>query len=192
MRPLVMMVAALGFAPLILGAQDGGFGVKGGLSYGNVSNGGALPGSTTQRSGFAVGISAVSGGPIGFGIEALYAQRGVTSSIEADRWHLDYLDIPVYVRLAVPHSVVTPFAYAGPQASFEFKCGAGSFNCADTGRPKAIFAGVIGAGLRLSQMHGLSIDGRYIYGLTDLKLSTVSSSESYQTRSFLLLAGIAF
>lgn len=192
MRPIVMIVAALGFAPMMLQAQDGGFGLKGGLSYGNVSNGGALPGSVTQRSGFAVGISALTGGPIGIGIEALYAQRGVTSSIEADRWHLDYLDIPVYVRLAMPNSVVTPFAYAGPQASFELKCGAGSFNCPDTGRPKAIFAGVIGAGLRLSQMHGLSIEGRYIYGLTDLKLSTVSSSESYQTRSFLLLAGLAF
>jgi hypothetical protein len=55
-----------------------------------------------------------------------------------------------------------------------------------------MFAGVIGAGLRLSQMYGLSVEGRYIYGLTDLKLSTISSSESYQTRSFLLLAGIAF
>lgn len=192
MRPHVMVAAVLAFAPLMLGAQDGGFGLKGGLSYGNVSNGGALPGSVTQRSGFAVGVSAVSGGPIGFGIEALYAQRGVTSSIAADRWHLDYLDIPVYLRLAMPNSAVTPFAYAGPQASFELKCGAGSFDCPDTGRPTAIFAGVIGAGLRLSAMHGLSIEGRYIYGLTDLKLSTVSSSESYQTRSFLLLAGIAF
>lgn len=192
MRPLAMMVAALGFAPMLLGAQDGGFGIKGGLSYGNVSNGGALPGSVTQRSGFAVGVSAVSGGPIGFGIEALYAQRGVTSSVAANRWHLDYLDIPVYLRLAMPNSAVTPFAYAGPQASFELKCGAGSFDCPDTGRPTAIFAGVIGAGLRLGAMHGLSIEGRYIYGLTDLKLSTVSSSESYQTRSFLLLAGIAF
>lgn len=192
MRPLGMAVAALGFVPLLLGAQDGSFGLKGGLSYGNVSNGGALPGSVTQRSGFAVGISAVSGGPIGVGIEALYAQRGVTSDVAADRWHLDYLDIPVYVRLAMPNAVATPFAYAGPQASFELKCGAGSFNCPDSGRPTALFAGVIGAGLRLRAMRGLSIEGRYIYGLTDLKLSTVSSAESYQTRSFLLLAGISF
>ena len=47
MRSVIMAVAALGFAPMMLGAQDGGFGVKGGLSYGNVSNGGALPGSVT-------------------------------------------------------------------------------------------------------------------------------------------------
>jgi hypothetical protein len=192
MRHHWLVAAALGFAPLVAQGQDGGFGVKGGLSYGNVSNGGALPGSVTQRSGFAVGVSAVSGGMLGVGIEALYAQRGVTSSIAVDRWHLDYLDIPVYVRVSMPNAVVTPFAYAGPQASFELKCGAGSFDCPDTGRPKAIFAGVIGAGLRMRQMHGLSVEGRYIYGLTDLKLSTISSSNSYQTRSFLLLAGIGF
>jgi hypothetical protein len=192
MRHHWLIAAALGLAPLVAQGQAGGLGIKGGLSYGNVSNGGALPGSVTQRSGFAVGVSAVSGGMLGVGIEALYAQRGVTSSIAADRWHLDYLDIPVYVRLAMPNVVVTPFAYVGPQASFELKCGAGSFDCPDTGRPKAIFAGVIGAGLRLRQMHGLSIEGRYIYGLTDLKLSTISSSDSYQTRSFLLLAGIGF
>ena len=39
---------------------------------------------------------------------------------------------------------------------------------------------------------GLSVEGRYVYGLTDLNLNTVSTSESYQTRSFLLLAGISF
>ena len=192
MRRIVWLAAALGFAPMVLQAQGGGFGIKGGLSYGNVSNGGALPGSVTQRSGFAVGVSAVSGGMLGFGIEALYAQRGVTSSVAADRWHLDYLDIPVYVRLALPMPSVTPFAYAGPQASFELKCGTGSFNCPDTGRPTASYAGVIGAGVQLGVLHHLSIEGRYIYGLTDLKLGTVTSSSSYQTRSVLLLAGVGF
>jgi len=192
MRRLLIAAAMLGFAPFVVSAQQGSFGLKGGLSYGNVSNGGALPGSVTQRSGYAFGVSAVSGGRIGFGIEALYAQRGVTSSVAADTRRLDYLDIPVYVRLAVPMTSVMPFAYVGPQASFELKCGTGSFNCPDTGRPAATFAGVVGAGLQFGVLHGLSIEGRYVYGLTDLKLSTVSSATSYQTRSFLLLAGFGF
>ena len=41
-------------------------------------------------------------------------------------------------------------------------------------------------------LSGLSIEGRYVYGLTDLKLSTVSTSTSYQTRSFLVLLGLGF
>jgi hypothetical protein len=187
-----VMALALCLAPAVTSAQGGGLSIKGGISYGNVSNSGALPGSVTQRSGFAIGLSALSGGMLGFGVDALYAQRGVTSNIAADSRELDYLDIPVYLRLAAPVAAVQPFAYAGPQASFELKCGASSGNCPDTGRPKAAFSGVIGAGLRLGALHGLSLEGRYVYGLTDLKLSTVSTTKSYQTRSFLLLAGLGF
>jgi hypothetical protein len=188
----ILAFAALCAVPTFAGAQGGGFGIKGGLSYGNVSNSGALPGSVTQRSGIALGVSLISGGAVGFGIEALYAQRGMTSSLGSASRQLDYLDIPVYLRVALPLDAVTPFAYAGPQASFELKCGTSSGNCPDSGRPKAAYAGIIGAGVRLGALGGLSLEGRYVYGLTDLKLNTVSTSSSYQTRSFMLLAGISF
>lgn len=171
-------------------AQGGGLSIKGGLSYGNVSNSGALPGSVTQRSGFAIGLSAVSGGLIGFGIEGLYAQRGVTSSVPTDSRKLDYVDVPIYLRVALPTGPISPFAYAGPQGSYELNCGTDSGNCPASGRPKLTYSGVIGAGLRLGR--NLSIEGRYVYGLTDLKLSTVSTSTSYQTRSFLVLVGLGF
>jgi len=188
----LVLVAALCVAPALVRAQEGGLSIKAGLSYDHVSNSGALPGSVTQRSGIAFGVSAVSSGTIGLGIDVLYAQRGVTSSVATAARHLDYLDVPVYVRVALPMASMMPFAYAGPQASFELKCGAGSLNCPDTGRPKAAFAGVIGGGLRFGARRGVSVEGRYVYGLTDLKLSTVSTTTSYQTRSFLLLAGIGF
>lgn len=192
MKRSLIGFAALLAVPTLALAQGGGFGIKGGLSYGNVSNSGALPGSVTQRSGIALGVSALSGGAVGFGIEALYAQRGITSSVASASARLDYLDIPVYLRLALPTPGIAPFIYAGPQASFELKCGTQSGNCPDSGRPKAAYAGVIGAGVRLDAFMGLSLEGRYVYGLTDLNLNTVSTSESYQTRSFMLLAGISF
>lgn len=173
-------------------AQGGGLGIKGGLSYGNVSNSGALPGSVTQRSGFALGLTAATGGVVGFGIEGLYAQRGVTSSVAGDSRQLDYVDVPVYLRLALPTGPVAPFAYAGPQGSYELNCTTVGGNCPDTGRPKITYSGVIGAGVQFGVLNGLSVEGRYVYGLTDLKLSTVSTSTSYQTRSFLLLVGLGF
>jgi Outer membrane protein beta-barrel domain len=171
-------------------AQGGGLSIKGGLSYGNVSNSGALPGSVAQRSGFAVGLSAITGGTVGFGIEGLYAQRGVTSSVAGDARSLDYIDVPVYLRVALPTGPVSPFAYVGPQGSYELNCGTGSGNCPDSGRPKVTYSGVIGAGLQLGSR--LSLEGRYVYGLTDLKLSTISTTQSYQTRSFLVLLGFGF
>ena len=61
-----------------------------------------------------------------------------------------------------------------------------------SGRPKTSTAAVIGAGLRLGGMSAMTIEGRYVYGLTDLKLNTVTSSQSYKTRSFLILAGLTF
>ncbi|HVZ78157.1 MAG TPA: porin family protein [Gemmatimonadaceae bacterium] len=189
MKPLVGLFAAL--VPACAMAQ-GGVTLKGGVSYGNVSNAGALPGNLDNRTGFVGGVALNSGDLLGLGIEGLYAQRGLDSSTPGDARRLDYIDVPVYLRLTAPTPGITPFAYAGPQASFELSCSANGVSCPETGRPKTTYAGVIGAGVRLGALGGLSLEGRYVYGLTDLKLSTVNSSSSYKTRSFLLLAGIGF
>lgn len=170
-----------------------GLGVKGGLSYGDVSNRGLLPGQLTNRTGFAIGAGiGTTGTLLSFGLEGLYAQRGVVSDNGADERKLDYIDLPAYLRVTVPTPGVAPYAYAGPQFSFELSCRAGSNPCPDTDRPKVTYAAVIGGGVRLGQPGSLSIEGRYIYGLNDLKLSTVTSSESYQTRSFMILLGLGF
>ena len=167
-----------------------GLGIKAGLSYGTVSNVGVLPGDLHSRSGFAAGLGLQTGGPVGLGIEGLYAQRGVTGGAPGDARELNYLDIPVYLRVGMPTPGISPFVYAGPQASFELQCRAGGMDCPATGRPKTTYAGVIGAGVRL--VGGLTVEGRYIYGLTDLKLNTVTASQSYHTRSFLVLVGLGF
>jgi hypothetical protein len=177
-------------APSMARAQ-GGFGIKGGLSYGTATNNGVDPGAT-QRSGFAIGVGAITGGVVGFGIEGLYAQRGFTSTIAGASRKLDYIDVPLYLRVSIPTPLVSPFAYAGPQGSYELKCGTDSGNCPDSGRPKFTYAGVIGAGLRFGVLGGLSVEGRYIYSLTDLNMSTISTTKSYQARSLMLLVGIGF
>jgi opacity protein-like surface antigen len=189
---LAIAVLSLFVAPTMARAQAGGFGIKGGLSYGNVSNNGALPGTISQRSGFAIGVGANTGGVVGFGIEGLYAQRGFTSSTANASRKLDYIDVPLYVRVSFSTPIISPFAYAGPQGSYELNCGTDSGNCTDSGRPKVTYAGIIGAGLRFAPLGGLSVEGRYVYGLTDLKWGTVSTTNSYQSRSFMLLLGIGF
>ena len=123
---------------------------------------------------------------LGFGIEGLYAQRGVASSSTPDSRKLDYIDVPAYLRVNLPTPGLSPYAYAGPQVSFELHC---SDSC-PSGRPKTTTAAVIGAGVRLGAQSAFSLEGRYLYGLSDLKLNTVTSSQSYKTRSFLILAGI--
>lgn len=190
----IKSAAAIATALALLGAPaahaQGGIGIKGGLAYSDVSNSGVLPGDLHSRTGFAIGLGVESASPVGLGLEALYAQRGVTGGTLNESRELNYIDVPLYLRLAVPSPGISPFAYAGPQVSFEIQCRANGNDCPDTGRPTTTYAGVIGAGVRLAG--GLSLEGRYVYGLTDLKLSTVSTSESYKNRSFMVLLGLGF
>lgn len=191
---LVAVTLACTFSALAPPALAQGLGIKGGFSYGNVSNRGVLPGQLRERTGFALGAGiGTTGTLLSLGVEALYAQRGVVSDAGSpDDRRLDYIDLPVYLRATVPTPGVAPYAYAGPQFSFEVRCRAGDAPCPDTDRPKVTYAAVIGGGVRFGQPGSLSIEGRYIYGLNDLKLSTVTSSESYKTRSFAILLGLGF
>ena len=166
------------------------FSVKAGASFGDVSNKGLLPGSLSRRDGFAAGLALATGGLVGFGVEALFAQRGVASGSVAAERKLDYVDFPGYLRVRLPFPVIKPFAYAGPQVSKEIRCRAGGVNCPDVGRSKTTYAAVIGGGVQIGAGKTFSLEGRYIHGLTDLKLSTLTSSSSYQTRSFLILVGL--
>ena len=190
-RALAFLAAAL-VAAAPAWAQ-GGVGIKGGLSYGNVTNRGLLPGNLDTRTGFAAGLFIGSReNLLGWGIEGLYAQRGVVSDNGPDSRELDYIDVPGYLRVMIPAPALGPYVYAGPQVSFELACRSGGADCPDTDRPKTTYAAVLGGGVRIGGMQAFSLEGRYIYGLTDLKLETVTSSESYKTRSFLLLLGIRF
>lgn len=177
----VLAVASLMVVPSVAHAQ---LGVKGGVTFSNVSNSGVLPGDNGQRAGFTIGLGLQTPGPIGFGIEGLYSQRGLDSR------KLDYIDVPVYLRVEASNMAVSPFAYVGPQVSFELNCDFDTVAC-PSGRDKVTYAGVIGAGLRFG-VRAFSLEARYAYGLSNLELETISSSENYRSRDFMLLAGIGF
>jgi hypothetical protein len=189
-RALTVAVAvALGAAPVSSSAQVG---VKAGASFGDVSNNGVLPGDVGRRSGFTIGVSAFTPGPLGIGLEAFFSQRGVSSQAGANSRELEYLDLPLLVRASIPLPGVAPYAFAGPQISYELACNAGDGDCPGGDRPLWPKAGVIGAGVAFGASTTISVEARYIYGLQDLNLETVTSQESYRERSFVVLAGIAF
>ena len=174
-------------------AAQAEFGLKGGVSFGNISNKGVLPGDLGTRTGFAAGASVgLGGGLIGAGAEALFAQRGLSG--DAGDTKLDYIDIPVYLKVQAPTPGISPFGYIGPQVSFEVTCKVSDVDCGDSGRAKTDYAGVVGAGVKCGggQTFGFSAEARYVYGLKDLKFATVTSDESFKTRSFLILGGIIF
>lgn len=183
-----LIAASLAMAlPAVATAQNGLM-LKGGYSYGNVSNKDLLAANLGARSGFALGASIGTPGPLGVRAEGLYAQRGV------DTRNLDYWDLSAALQVSAPLPLVSPYAFAGPQLSIEARCRDNGAPCPDTGRPKRSYAAIIGAGVKVHvpMLPALSLEGSYIYGFTDLKLSTVASTSSYKTRSLLLLVGIGF
>lgn len=192
------LIAAVALALGIQGTvwSQPAIGIKAGASFGNISNQGLLPGNLDTRTGLAGGLYLGFGGVVGFGIEGLYAQRGAESdqSIATAETRLDYLDVPVYLKVKLPTPGIKPFIYAGPQISYEVKCRTGvGGDCAaysSSDHKRWDYAGIIGAGIRIGAGIGLGIEGRYVYGLTDLKLSTVTSGSSYKNRSFVLLGSI--
>src|SRR6266480_2124755 len=121
---------------------------------------------------------------LGLGVEALYAQRGVTNSGTTDERKLDYVDVPVVLRALFPTPGIAPFAYAGPQVSFELRCRTGGSTCPETDRPSTSYAAVIGGGSRLGATTALTVVCRYVSGPTALKLSLLTIPASYKTRSF--------
>ena len=80
----VVVALFLGLGPVAVQAQ--GLTVKGGLSYGDVSNRGLLPGALDVRTGFAAGLSLSPSGSnlLGLGVDALYAQRRLDSGASQD------------------------------------------------------------------------------------------------------------
>src|SRR4051812_3213579 len=100
-RSMALLALPLCFAAATANAQ--GIGLKGGVIFNNVSNRGALPGSLDRRTGFTGGLTfSTAKAPIGLGVEALYAQRGLNAAAPADERRLDYVDLPVYLRVMIP------------------------------------------------------------------------------------------
>jgi hypothetical protein len=187
---IALAVAALCVVPMAAEAQ--GFGVLGGWSYGQVPSSNTTGhGSLSGNSGFALGVGVESGGPVGFGVNALWAQRGFRSTLIGNSQTLNYIDVPIYLRLALPNPTITPFALIGPQVSFEMNCNANGTDC-PSGRSKTTFDGVAALGLRFPSLGGLSIQARYLYALQNLDYGTVSNQSNYRQRSFMLLLGLGF
>ncbi|MBX3145947.1 MAG: PorT family protein [Gemmatimonadales bacterium] len=192
---LFAAVAGIGLAAHAQAQSRPEVGLKAGITFGDISNKGVLPGSLDTRNGGAVGLYlGVNSGVVGFGAEALYAQRGAKSSqtLATAKTRLDYLDIPVFLKVNLPTPGVRPYLFAGPQFSFEVKCQRGNgTGCGNRdGDSKTDYAGVIGGGVRLGGSLGLSVEGRYVYGLKDLNLTTLTDNQSFKNRTFMILLGV--
>jgi hypothetical protein len=165
-------------------------GALGGATFGSTPGANSVvPGNLRASNGFAAGLSLEGYDAVGLGMNVMIAQRGYTNNVVDGSQQLTYLDVPVYLKVSAPSSDVTPFALAGPQASYEMSCDGGE---CPAGRERLVYAGVLGAGAKLEKVGGVTIQARYAFGFSNLNYSTATNTARYKTQSFMLLAGVAF
>jgi hypothetical protein len=185
---LLLLVGAMTLMPATTRAQTS-LGIKGGLSYATLSN--KSP-DFDNRTGFAAGIALdMRSGLIGLQPELLYVQKGVTSSgtPSGSAPKLDYAEIPVLVKLTLGTPGVQPMIYAGPSVGFRLTCQVMEIDCASGTIKSTDWGAVLGGGLRIGGNKGLTIEGRYTWGLKDIH--DISSGVDQKTRTFLALVGFS-
>lgn len=202
MRPVAKLLCTsltLGFV-MALTAVPGSaqFGINGGLSLSDLVGSGVDQVDTRQGLTGGMGYTVLSIGPVSLGPEIHYVQKGSGSIMldpEAgaafDEFGLDYLEIPVILRLGFPLPVgdgaVRGYAEGGPAFAWRVNCAIAptqeggaqlSDECAfdsldnvesvvDSADQGAIFGG--GLIFRIEQLGGaVSLDGRLARGLSRL------------------------
>lgn len=174
--------------PMAASAQTT-LGIKGGLSYATLSN--KSP-DFDNRTGFAAGVAIdMRSGLIGIQPEILYVQKGVTASgtPSGTSPKLDYVEVPVLLKLTLGTPGLQPMVYAGPSAGFRLSCKVLEVDCASGTVKSTDWGAVLGGGVRIGGNKGLTLEGRYSWGLKDIH--DVSAGVDQKTRTFLALVGFS-
>ena len=163
-------------------------GVKAGLTFATISESNLSP-NFESKTGFAAGVH--FGFPLGKNFmlqpEALITQQGAGVSDSDGEIKLNYLQIPLNLRLNFGSGNVRPFILAGPYAAFKLSCDIDdSFDddC-DNDISGTDYGFDFGGGIKFSNFF---IEARYNLGLADVSELELDSKQ----RVFMVMVGIAF
>ncbi|MGH9441265.1 MAG: porin family protein [Thermoanaerobaculia bacterium] len=209
----VLSVAAVLLAAGGLAACETSIGIKGGVDWTKASFSSDVPGFRAEgsaREGFEGGLAfdGQCADHFGVSLEALYVRRdtkfffppsGGLAPITAV-YKIEWIDFPVtgIVLFGEDGSAVRPFIFAGPV--FSTRIGASSENTSEgvtkefdaNGQvKKTMFSLTAGGGarFRLGRRTWFTLDGRYVYGLTNIARG---SGDRWKTRDVQVMAGFLF
>ena len=197
MRHLAIVCAALLAAAAPVCAQEHGFGVKGGVNVATQQTSGDDDSSSLDsRIGAVFGVFySLPIGPFGLQAEGLYSMKGGRTTIagSASTLELDYLEVPVLLRVRFGSSQRHFFVLGGPAVGFrmrakgvtEFSGSTEAIDLAD--QVKEFDVGIAGGGGM--EMGRLVLDGRYTFGLTDVDKDAGSRTKN---RVLSVTAGFRF
>lgn len=183
MKKIALLSLLLIAIPLTSFGQGLDFGIKAGLNFSSLTDASNLDNRTGFVGGIFTGFKLSK--KVGLQADLLYSQQG--ADLDLGKFDLDYINVPVVFKF---YPVKRFHLHLGPQFGFlinddttivvdeivrDFKV-----NDFD-------FAGVFGIGFDLP--FGIRLDGRYIFGLTEVPASTFFNNSRNQT--FTLTAGIS-
>jgi hypothetical protein len=181
-------------------------GFKGGLSLSTIGGSDAGSFDAEYRSGFGLGafMAFALSDRLSVQPEISYLQKGLKSSESGVdfTFALDYLEIPVLLRVDIPvEGTIAPYFVVGPALSFKAGCeisGSDSgtevtFDCDEAEMEvKALdFGGIVGVGLSVEAGPGdFLVQGRYNFGFTTLDDSEYE--DDIKSRAFFFGVGYSF
>lgn len=200
MRVYSFVLCALLGTATSAAAQPAVFGIKGGANRATVSFDPEPPADVLdQRTGFVGGLFVVVpvAGLIGFQGEALFSQKGTSEDGGAGDLALDYLEVPLLLRVGRVSLGRPAFhAFGGPSLGLKLRARATSETFDGETEEEDIaedvegfdFGMVAGAGVDIGRF---TVDGRYTWGLR--RVNSVAADEvTFRNRVFSIMAGVRF
>lgn len=211
-----------------INAQSIKLGVKGGINIASLSfdpdiSTVLLGMSNSNRTVLLVGGIFQLGlvGPVSLQVEPTYIQKGaniegnnIPFDVNGQQFQLDnlkvsykleYLEVPVLIRVNIPLPAIKPYAEVGPTIGFNLSSSfttditySGQSMSEDTDNKdntaSTEFGLVFGAGVEYSIIPLVSIifDGRYSLGLTDLSKGQTNTGQQQEQNSKIKSSGIQF
>jgi len=170
-----------------------GFGIKGGWLYSSFSQAGE---SLDTRGGWEAGIffGGNRGGVVGLMGELMYARKSFDEGAIGRTTTLDYLEIPILLRLNIGSSNknkgVIFYGLAGPVFDLNVKAERDGIDVSDS-YEKLDIGVLAGGGLEISR---IILEARYNWGLKNLLKNSgeLFGSGDLKNQTFALIGGIRF
>ncbi len=196
----VAAVAATLVAADDAAAQSFSFGPVAGVSIANIT--GDDTADTDSRTGFFGGAQVVwqaPGSMFGFETGAMYVQKGAQDPDSDEELELDYIEIPLLVRIAPPMgaSSFTPAFGLGGAVGFKVGCSFADVDCEEA--PDGFEAKSVDFGLSASVGVDFPVGtmtfgpfAKYTYGLTSIVDAEGDTDTDIKNSGFLVGAALRF
>jgi hypothetical protein len=190
------LILAATLAPLSAGHAQLTFGGFAGVNFSNldISDPAAVPSSRTGGM-FGGYIGTHMGRLFTIRLEGYWTRKGAdveSSGSPAESFKINYIEVPLILRVHIPLVVIKPALYAGPAISFTTSCdsevsGGPSVPCSDAGidLKSTDFSGIIGAGVGVGP---ITLDVQYDFSFSNILEDDPTSNTEAKNKTWTVRA----